>query len=210
MDPLILSNFGGPSLPPSEAHYASQDLKAVVSYGKKLASVFHQYILSTDGTAYPIKCINEHIDATLATLTQVSHLFKDESSGQRFQPTNHPLNEAGLTYVKGLILESAKTLKQIEFLVMDATKRNGRKPKSFGTEGAKARAEANKKETKIVFENLELDEKVFLGCVECVGGMIQGWAQNTFDECGIRLYDLQLTLLLVFQVASVGVLSKDL
>jgi hypothetical protein len=203
MEPINVSSFGGVTIPPSRAHFINEDLKSVVSYGTKIASTCHQYALTVDKIPVQFEGVTNILDASIATLSQVSSLFKDESSGQRYKSTDHPLNDEGLSYVAGLVLESARALTMFESVIAD-TCLPIKEYRAKVKQDAKALKKNGKEEIKI--STLKLDEKVFMEHLE----LMKWKLAKDITKCVGRLYDIQLCLLLVFQVVTVGALSKDL
>jgi hypothetical protein len=206
MEPTKVNDFGGVAVPPTRGHFLSQEMKRVLSYGTKLASCFHQYALIADKVPSGFEGVANILDASIATLNKVSSLFKDESSGQRYKAKDHPLNDDGLKYVTGLLNESARCLTKIG----DAIEAACLPTKEYRTKKRrddKKWKKNGKVEIDIIFSALMLDEKAFLEQLEHTKWSL---VENAIEDYVERLYDIQLCLLLVFQVVTVGALSKDL
>jgi hypothetical protein len=206
MEPTNVNGFGGVGIAQSRGHFVNQELKAVHSYGTKLTSCLHQYALIADKIPSGFEGATNIFDASIATLNKVSSLFRDESSGRRYPAKDHPLNDDGLKYVTGLVVESARCWTKIEDAVKDAC---------LPTKEYRAKIRRDEKKWERVgnYQNdvnlfaLTLDEKIFLDQLEhtkwsLVEDAIEGYVE--------RLYDIQLCLHLVFQVVTVGALSQDL
>ena len=173
-------------------------LTSVAEYSGQLAVVFHNYALITEKIPCGFEGAINILDATVAVLKQVLSLVKDEAEGKKL------FSEEGLTYVEILAQESANTLAKVEPIIAEAClERKDRKAKRKLSKKAAAK--------KLVIEvdplSLKLDEKDFLEKVEKTKW---SWAIDDIEKCMERFYDLQLHLLLVFEVVTVGALSKDL
>ena len=205
MEQTKSSGFGGIAIPPSRGYLVKQDLDRVLSYGQKLVSVFHQYTISAGKIPQGFEGVTNIFDASLATLTRVSSIFKDESNGQRYKDSDHPLNDDGLSYVAGLVLESARAWKEIESAIADSCL----PVKEYRAKTKRDQKEAMKgiKKNNLDISNLQLDGKVLLKQLE---HMRWSRAEDEVEDNVERLYEIQLCLLLVFQVVSVDALSKDL
>jgi hypothetical protein len=202
-----VSDFGGAAIPPSRAHFVKQDLESVISYGEALVSVFHEYALNADKVPRGFDGITNIFDASLATLTKVSSIFKDESLGQRYKATDHPLNEKGLSYVAGLVLESARAWKVIESAIVDT----GLSSQEYQTKLRREnKALKNGDKNPIDISTLKLDGKDLLEKLEDMDFRSWNGAEDNVENAVEMLYDIQLCLLLVFQVVTVGAISKNL
>jgi len=203
MEQVNVNGFGGAAVAPSRGYFVNRDLKAVLSYGTKLVSGFHQCHLD-DTLPCGFTGFMHTLDATLATLRKVSGLFKDESAGQRYSPADHPLNEDGLSYLQRLVQRTARAFGGFELAIVDACL-----PTQEYRDKIRRDVKFLKKNgrTSIEISTLNLDEKVFLGQLEHTN-----WdrAEDKLDDCLNVLNDIQLCLLLIFQVVTVGALSKDL
>ncbi|EPE31323.1 FYVE/PHD zinc finger [Glarea lozoyensis ATCC 20868] len=200
-----VSGFGGAAIPPSKAHFVKQDLESVICYGEAFVSVFHEYALNADKVPRGFDGITNIFDASLATLTKVSSIFKDESLGQRYKAADHPLNEKGLSYVAGLVLESARAWKVIESAIADTYLTPQEHRAKMRTE-EKALKNGGKKAIDI--STLNLDQKALLEKLEDMDFKSWNGAEDNVENAVEMLYDIQLCLLLVFQVVTVGALSK--
>lgn len=173
-------------------------VKNVAAYGGKLAGVFHEYALIAERVPSGFEGATNILDATVASLNQISRLLgDDDKSLGLFSPD-------GILYVQLLVRECAKTLAKVEPIINDAClprkefkAKVKRDKKELATKGPRA----------VIPCELELDEKAFLEKVENTKWSL---AEGPLEDDMERMYDLQLHLLLVFQVVTVGALSKDL
>jgi hypothetical protein len=174
-------------------------LTKAAAYGGQLGAVFHNYSLTSDYIPRGFEGAINILDATVATLKQVLTRLKEEVDDEK-----NLFSQEGLKYVRLLALECATTLAKVEPIISEAClERKERKAL------LKQRKKASKKEKTVIPidpTRLYLDEKDFLEKVEKAKW---SWALDDIEKCMERLYDLQLHLLLVFQVVTVGALSKD-
>jgi len=179
-------------------------VKDVAAYGGKLAAVFHQYALNADRLPSGLEGATNILDATASALNQVSNLFKDEAEGLKIGTRKELFSIEGVLYVQRLVIECAKTLAKVEPIVDDACLPR----KEFQAKVKRDKKELAKKgEPGVNISGLKLDEKAFLDKVENANWRL---AQDPIEDCMDRLHDLQLHLHLVYQVVTVGALSKDL
>jgi len=172
-------------------------LTSVAAYGGQLAAVFHNYSLIAETIPGGFEGAINILDATVATLKQVLTLLKDEASGDR------KFSEEGIKYVQLLALECATTLAKVEPIIEEAClERKERK----ALQKQKRKTSSKKLVTVLDPLSLTLDEKEFLEKIEKTKW---SWATDDVEKCMERLYDLQLHLLLVFQVVTVSALSSD-
>lgn len=180
-----------------KANHVAAILTSVAGYGGQLAAVFHNYALIAERIPCGFEGAINILDATVAVLKQVLSLVKDEVEGKKL------FSLEGLTYVQLLAQESANTLAKVEPLIAEAClERVDRKAKR-----KQRKRVANKLVIDVDSLSLKLDEKDFLDKVEKAKW---GWASDEIEKNMERLYDLQLHLLLIFEVVKVGALSKDL
>lgn len=178
-------------------------VKDVATYGGQLSAVFHQYALIAERIPSGFEGATNILDATVATLNQISSLFKDEAEFLKNGTSKGLFGLEGITYVQILVTECAKTLVKVIPIVEDACLPR----KEF-----QAKTKRNKKElakhgaSEIIISELNLDEGAFLQKVETTKWSL---ATDQIEDCMERLYDLQLHLLLVFQVVTMGALSRD-
>jgi hypothetical protein len=173
-------------------------LTSVAAYGGQLAAVFHHYAIIAEKIPSGFEGAINILDATVAVIKQVLSLVKDEAEGKKL------FNQDGLTYVQLLAQECANTLAKVEPIIAQAClERKDRKAKRKQSK----KAASKKLVTEIDALALKLDEKDFLENVETTRWT---WASDDIEKCMERLYDLQLHLLLIFEVVKVGSLSKDL
>jgi hypothetical protein len=179
-------------------------VKEVAAYGAKLAAVFHQYALIAERIPSGFEGATNILDATVASLNQVSSLLRDEGEGLLNGTGKRLFSPGGILYVRLLVTECAKTLAKVEPIINDACLPR----KEFKAKVKRDKKElAKKAPPEVVPSELELNEKPFLEKVEDTKWSL---AVDPIEDCMDRLYDLQLHLLLVFQVVTVGALSKDL
>jgi hypothetical protein len=176
----------------------------VGAYGNHLAAVFHNHALAAESLPPGFEGAINVLDATVVTLNQVLNLLNSEAADIKDGLGKRHFSEAGLEYVKLLATECATTLAKVEPIVGNAC---------LNAKDLKAKRRREKRElakngpVKVDISALKLDEKAFLDVVENTK-----WSLATveIEECMERLYDLQLHLLLIFQVVTVGVMSRDL
>jgi len=173
-------------------------LSSVASFGGQLAAVFHNYSLIAERIPPGFEGAINILDATVATLKQVLSLLNDEASNG----SKKLFSEEGLRYVNLLALECATTLAKVEPII--ETGCLGRKERNILL---KQKRKAKKVITTPDPLSLSLDEKEFLEKIEKTRW---SWANSDIEALMERLYDLQLHLLLVFQVVTVSALSRDL
>ncbi|KAF4627447.1 hypothetical protein G7Y89_g10708 [Cudoniella acicularis] len=187
-----------------EVSVVEEQAKGVVSYGRQLATVFHQFALTADRVPYGYEGAINILDATITTLNQIVALLKDETEGLKNCTQKLLFSSEGITYVKQLVSECAKTLARIEPIITDASLPR----KEFRAKSKRdKKAAAKNGEPDVVYSSLKLDEKTLLEKVE---RMDYSLINISIEDCMDRLYDLQLHLLLVFQVVTVGHLSRDI
>jgi hypothetical protein len=173
-------------------------LTSIAAYGGQLAAVFHNYALIAERIPSGFEGAINILDATVAVLKQVLTLVKDEAEGKKL------FSEEGLQYVQLLAQECANTLAKVEPTIAEAC---------LDRKEREAKRKQNKKAASKKLVNdvdplaLKLDEKAFLEEVEKTRW---SWAEDDIETYMERLYDLQLHLLLIFEVVQVGALSKDL
>jgi hypothetical protein len=179
-------------------------LTSVSSYGGQLATVFHSYALIAEVVPCGLEGAVNILDATVATLKQVLTLLKDdvEISGLK-DGGGRLLSEVSLKYVHLLALESARTLAKVEPTLDEACL--GRKERKALLK-KKKNTPPKKAASKLDPLSLRLDEERFLEILEKTK-----WSSATdnLEKDLDRLYELQLHLLLVYQVITVGALSRD-
>ena len=173
-------------------------LTSVAAYGGQLAAVFHNYALIAKKIPCGFEGAINILDATVAVFKQVLSLVEDEIKSKII------FSEDGLSYVRLLAQESANTLAKVEPILKEAC---------LDREERKSKRKQKKRAASLSVRGdfnpllLKLDEKHFLETVEKAKW---SWATDDIEKCMESLYDLQLHLLLVFEVVKVGVLSKDL
>jgi hypothetical protein len=188
---------------PARADCVAAQAKQVAAYGGQLASVFHQHALIAERVPAGLEGAINVLDASVATLNQILGLLNDEAKWVREGSCRKLFSNEGLIYVQLLVIETATTLARVEPAFVDACLHR-KELKAKIKRDKKASAKNGK--PKVGLTSLKLDEKAFLEAVENARWSATG---ETVCECMERLYDLQLHLLLVFQVVTVGGLSKD-
>lgn len=177
--------------------------KKVAAYGSQLSSVFHSHSLSAEKIPPGFEGAVNVLDATVATLNQVLSLLEIEVVAVEVGVGKGHFSQAGLEYVLLLAGECATTLAKVEPIVGNAC---------LSAKELKAKRRREKRElakngpVKIDIGGLNLDQKAFLDTVENAKWSL---ATGEIEECMERLYDLQLHLLLVFQVVTVEIMSRD-
>ena len=179
-------------------------LTNVITYVAQLAAVFHNYALIAEPVPRGLGSARKGLDATITTLNQVLTLLKDEAKDQ-----NQKLfSDEGLEYVWLLATECAIILVKIEPIIVEAClsrKERTQLHRSRRQRGKKAYSKTLEPEVDLT--KLKLDEK---GLLEKLEKTRWSWAIKDIEECMKRLNELQLHLLLVFQVITVGALSKNM
>ncbi len=178
--------------------------KKVGAFGTQLAAVFHNHALAAESLPPGFEGAINVLDATVVTLNQILSLLNSEAEDIKDGLSKRHFSEVGLEYVKILATECATTLAKIEPIVGNSC---------LSAKDLKAKRRREKRElakngpVKVDIGVLKLDEKAFLNVVENTKWSL---ATPEIEECMERLYDLQVHLLLVFQVVTVGVMSTDL
>lgn len=181
-----------------KADHVATILTNVAGYGGQHAKVFLNYALIAENIPCSFEAAISILDATVTMLQQVLNLVKDQAEGKK------TFSDVGLAYAQLLGQQSASTLAEIEPIIAKAC---------LEGKDCKSKRNRNKKEAcRIVRQeidplSLELDEKDFSRKVETAK-----WSRALPDveKCMERLYDLQLHLLLLCEVVTVGALSRDL
>ncbi|TGO08105.1 hypothetical protein BTUL_0226g00160 [Botrytis tulipae] len=179
------------------------DLDSILAYAGRLSFVFHRYrLLSTENEHRIPSVIEEHISllsSTIGTLNELLGLLKREDAGKT---QNHVFSDGGLQFVNLLVEECAKVLGKIAPTATKAAQKVERK---------KTRKTANKAKENIiapvVSTQLKLDEEKFLNDLETA---VWHRVENDTHAYLERFKKIQLHLLLVYQVVSVGSLLGDL
>jgi hypothetical protein len=178
-------------------------IKQVAAYGGQLASVFHTYALTARRLPRGFEGAINILDATTTSLNQFLDLFKHEAENLNNGSSRRLFSDEGLKYVLLLTTQCAITLTKVEPIVKDAC---------LGRKELQAKRKLDKKtlardgEPGIDLSSLKLDEKALLDTIECTKW---NYVSTHIESCMDRLYDLQLHLLLVSQVARVSLLSGE-
>jgi len=177
--------------------------KKVSAYGSQLAAVFHSYGLSAERVPRGFEGAINVLDATVVALNQVLGLLESEAEYAGDGISRRDFSDGALEYVKLLATECATTLAKVEPIVADACL----SAKEAKAKRRQERRAGKKQPISLDIDALKLDQDSFLEVVEKAKWSV---ATEGIEECMERLYDIQLHLLLVFQVVTVGVMSKDL
>lgn len=180
---------------------AVKELEFVSIYAGQLSRVLHRHRLILDIDSIVPIVIEEHIcliNSTLGTLNEVLSLLRDDAASNQ----NRLFSDEGLRYVDILVLECSDILQKIAPTVTKACLKRERRKK---------RKNARKTKTEFILpvapKELKLDEEKFLNDLEKAMWYRVHDDTDTYME---RLKEVQLHLLLVYQVVTVGSLSRDL
>ncbi|TGO38471.1 hypothetical protein BHYA_0074g00190 [Botrytis hyacinthi] len=179
------------------------DLDSILAYAGRLSFVFHRYrLLSTENEYLIPSVVEEHmslISSIIGTLNEVLGLVKRGYAGK---PQNHIFSDDGLQFVSLLVGECAKVLGKIAPTATKAAQKLERK---------KTRKTAKKTKENIIAPvvptQLKLDEEKFLNDLETAVWYRVDNDTHVYLE---RFKKIQLHLLLVYQVVTVGSLLGDL
>ncbi|TGO28256.1 hypothetical protein BPAE_0030g00420 [Botrytis paeoniae] len=178
-------------------------LNSILAYAGRLSFVFHRYrLLSTENEYLILSVVDEHISllsSTIGTLNEVLGLLKREDAGK---PQNHVFSDDGLQYVNLLVGECAKVLGKIAPTATKAAQKVERKKTRKTAKQAKENIIPP-----VVSTQLKLDEEKFLNDLETAVWYRVKYDTYTYLE---RFKKIQLHLLLVYQVVTVGSLLGDL
>jgi hypothetical protein len=181
-------------------------IKQVAAYGGQLASVFHTYALTARRLPRGLEGAINILDATTTSLNQFLDLFKKEAESLKNGSDRRLFNDEGLKYVLLLTTLCGIALAEVEPIVKDAC---------LGRKELKARRKLQKSKFETLakgdvpeldLSSLKLDEKALLETIECTKW---NYVSSHIELCVDALYDLQLHLQLVSQVAWVGFLSGE-
>ncbi|KAF7944559.1 uncharacterized protein EAE97_005192 [Botrytis byssoidea] len=178
------------------------DLNSILAYAGRLSFVFHRYrLLSTENEYLIPSVVEEHISllsSTIGTLNEVLGLLKREDAGKT---QNHVFSDDSLQFVNWLVEECAKVLGKIVPTATKAAQKVERK---------KTRKTAKKTKENIIAPvvsmQLKLDEEKFLIDLETA---VWHRVDNDTHVYLQRFRKIQLHLLLVYQVVTVGSLLGD-
>jgi len=173
---------------------------SVAAYGRQISAVFHNYSLIAKSIPRDFLVVTNLLDASVATTRQL-HTLLTPPNEELQKP--HLFSNEGLKYVHLLVLEIATVLTKIEPALEEAalTRQEHKKLQ-------KQKRNAGTKTVDTVLDPLKLriDEKAFLEKAETTKWDV---AIDDLSDYIPRLYELQLRVLLVFQVGTVAKLSKD-
>ena len=175
-------------------------VSSVATYGGQIATVFHNYSLVAKVLPRDFAGANNILNASTSTLKQLLTLL---ATSNRESERVHLFSEEGLEYVKLIVFEIATILTKIQPAVEEACLS---RPERRKLQRQKRRAETRNNAAILDPLTLKLDEQVFLERVEKTNWNV---AIDDLSEHIPRLYELQLLVLLVFQVGTVAKLSKD-
>lgn len=181
------------------ADSTAKSLELVSAYAGQLSRVFHrcQTILLIDSS----EAVQDHvniINSILRTLNEIQSLLQ----GKNVTNPNRMLSEEGFRYVNVLNLECFSILQKIAPTVAKAGVKRERKKK--GKNGKKTKVAIIEP---VVPTQSKLDEERLMNDLENV---IWYRVLDDVDAYIERLKEVQLHLLLVYQVVTVGSLSRDL
>ncbi|ESZ92932.1 hypothetical protein SBOR_6705 [Sclerotinia borealis F-4128] len=179
-----------------------KSLESILAYAGQLSRVFHRHRLVLEIESVVPYQIEEHIglvNSTIGTLNEVLGVLLRNDAGTN---QNRLFSEEGLRHVSFLEGECATILAKIAPTVAKAGLKRERKKKRKNAKKSKAEIIAP-----VVPMQLKLDEEKFLNDLENAI-----WYRANDDICAYmgRLKEVQLHLLLVYQVVTVGSLSRDL
>lgn len=176
-------------------------IPSVTAYGRQIATVLHNHSLNVNILPRGFVGLTNLLDASAATLKQLHGLLSPDNS--QSEKGHQLLSDEGIKYVQLLTLETATVLTEIEQAVEEACLSRQERRK---LQKQKRKTGSRKIDTILDPSRLRLDDKEFLKKAEKTN-----WAVviKGSEEHFQRLFDLQLLVLLVFQVGTVAKLSKD-
>lgn len=179
------------------------DLDSILAYAGRLSFVFHRHrLLSTENEYLVPSVVEEHISllsSIIGTLNEVLGLRKREDAGK----TQHRVfSDDGLQFVNLLVEECAKILGKIAPTATKAAQKVERKKTRKTAKKAKENIIAP-----VVPTRLKFDEEKFLNDLETA---VWYRVDNDTHDYLKRFRKIQLHLLLVYQVVTVGSLLGDL
>ncbi|KAG4439503.1 hypothetical protein IFR05_005039, partial [Cadophora sp. M221] len=182
----------------------ADDVVAITSkaagYGGAIASVFTNYSISAKKIPQGLEGAINILNATIATLQQVSSHLKTETSSAADEQ-KQLLSRQGLEYVHLLATECAATFVKISSIVSEAClDRKELKAKRK----LERKSRAKKDDLKVDIDALKLDTAAFTEAFENAKWICVAIPLEAVME---RLHEIQLHLLLVHQVISLGELS---
>lgn len=186
----------------STAQIANDELQCVISYGSKLSAAFHQYTSIAELLSRGLEGAYGSVAATLSSLRQIESLLQKEAECLKKGTGKELFSAEGLSYTRNVVKEVAKSLVKVKETVIE-----GCLPRKEFTANNRRKKKAGKETAQeIVFSDLKVEEKEFLSQLEKAK-----WNRidRTFEDTLDRVDDLQLHLLLVFQVVTVGSLSSN-
>lgn len=183
------------------ARIVNDELRCVISYGGKISAALHQYTTIAERLSRGFEGSCGIVGATLSSLKQIETLLQKEAESLENQKL---FSSEGLSYTRNVVKEVAKSLVKAEETVIEGCLPR----KEFTAHNKHKKKTAVKMEAAgiVPVKDLKVEEKAFLNQLEKAK-----WNRidRTFEGVMDRLYDLQLHLLLVFQVVTVGALSTN-
>lgn len=179
----------------------AKSLQSVSAYAEQLSRAFHRHrLLST------VRIVSDVVEectgvftSTIGTLGEVLDLLRREDADTN---QNQLFSDEGLRYVNILGGECATILAKIAPTIAKAGQKKERKKKRKNAQTSKVETEAP-----MVLMQLKLDEEKLLNDLDnAIWYCIDDDGYVFMD----RLREVQLRLLLVYQVVTVGSLSRDL
>lgn len=178
------------------------NLTSVSTYGSHIAKALHNYVLLAEYIPTGLEGSINIIDATVSTLNQVLTFVEDGPEFGSNDERNEILSGEGLSYVQTLVKECAATFWKVTQAVDEGCL--GRTERR-ALQKQKRKQKHKPQENKVGLMSLSLDEKEFLEKVEKTCWL---YVEDEMDKAMDRLYELQLHLLLVSQVATLSSLSR--
>ncbi|QSZ33776.1 hypothetical protein DSL72_005347 [Monilinia vaccinii-corymbosi] len=178
-----------------------KELELVSLYAGQLSHVLHRRQIILEIASIVQGPVDEHIsliNSTIGTINEVLGLLRDEAGTNQ----NRLFSEEGRRYVKVLILECSEILQKIPPTAAKACLKRERKKKRKNSKKAKAEVVVP-----VLPKQLKLDEEKFFSDL---GNAVWYRVYDDQDVYMKRLKDVQLHLLLVYQVVTVGSLSRNL
>ncbi|KAL2061793.1 hypothetical protein VTL71DRAFT_7171 [Oculimacula yallundae] len=177
----------------------------VANYGGAIAGVLTNHLISVKKVPEGLEGVVSIVNATVATLQQVSNHVKAETDSATSQQEKRLLSQQGLDYVRLLATECAVTFLKIAPTAADAClDRKELRQKRKLERKALAKKSELETDIKIDREPLILDTDAFAETVDKVHRLA---ALLPMKNIMARLHEIQLHLLLVHQVVSLGQLS---
>ncbi|RAL66300.1 hypothetical protein DID88_005970 [Monilinia fructigena] len=184
-----------------KAKNLARGLEIVLVYAGQLSHVLHRYRLTLEIDSIVPIAVEEHISlvsSAIGTLNGVLTLLRNKAGTDQI-----PLfSEEGHRYVNVLVLEYSEILQKIAPITAKACLKRERKKKQKNAKKVKAEVVIP-----VVPKQLKLDDEKFSNDLE---NAIWYRVCDVTDAYMERLKEIQLHLLLIYQVVTVGSFSRDL